>query len=543
MGNVRLKIIKSFRLSIISNRLKKISKESALFLLSIAEYLFSDEIQELIAVLDSEFDKPRGPRAYPRTLIIGVLMFCLYKGITSLSIIEEYCEDSRILNKFTCGFNPKEDVFRRFLKDSDTRIVKSIFLYSLIRFEDYGWLDFTRLFVDGTDALVNASKNYLIHFNEIENVKRIKEMGLLHNGKRPQIKQFKEKVTRILSENDDLSKQTIKSLKLALKNSKIYCRNVYKNLDELEQAINENTKDYVSISFHDAVMLKSKKNSYEFGLNLQEIMTNQRILVTGILVRKANDSDVLIDVLNELKLSFEILKELNMKYGKMENDELFDFENLLDHAIFICDAGYFTKENIETACFNDMEVVIMSRQIARQNNNLKREKWLKNLEKAKKNLKKDDVSKKLCIKIVNAFVCPFERLIELTGEPRLLENEYNKRKEIQGELLRYEFTYRCKDCSGCPFVEKYGKKCKCAEIIEEQSEFEFEMTNAFANGEYDTIYKKRMANSECINGFHKKKTSCLYLLCRDFTANINEMVFRNLLFNLIRLRNLKDSVT
>ena len=45
------------------------------------------------------------------------------------------------------------------------------------------------------------------------------------------------------------------------------------------------------------------------------------------------------------------------------------FENLIDHAIFICDAGYFTKENIETAYFNDMEVVIMSRQIARQNNN------------------------------------------------------------------------------------------------------------------------------------------------------------------------------
>ena len=126
-------------------------------------------------------------------------------------------------------------------------------------------------------------------------------------------------MTRILSENDDLSEETIKSLKLALKNSKIYCRNVYKNLDELEQAINENTKDYISISFHDAVMLKSKKNSYEFGLNLQEIMTNQRILVTGVLVRKANDSDVLIDVLNELKLSFEILKELNMKYGKMMN--------------------------------------------------------------------------------------------------------------------------------------------------------------------------------------------------------------------------------
>ena len=46
-----------------------------------------------------------------------------------------------------------------------------------------------------------------------------------------------------------------------------------------------------------------------------------------------------------------------------------------------------------------------------------------------------------------------------------------------------------------------------------------------------------------INGFHKKKISCLYLLCRNFTANINEVVFRNLLYNLIRLRNLKGTVT
>ena len=52
-------------------------------------------------------------------------------------------------------------------------------------------------------------------------------------------------------------------------------------------------------------------------------------------------------------------------------------------------------------------------------------------------------------KIVDAFVCPFERLIELTGEPRLLNNEYNNREEVSGALLRYEYTYECKDCSGC----------------------------------------------------------------------------------------------
>ena len=190
-------------------------------LLTIVEYIFSKDVQEMIAELDGEFNKPRGPRAYPRTLIIGVIMFCLYMGVTGLKQMEHYCEDSKLLNLFTCGFNPKEDTFRRFLKDSDIRTIKSIFLYSLIKFKDHGWLDFTRLFVDGTDALVNASKNYLIHLEEIENVKKIKKLGLLHNGKRPKIKQFKNKINLMLK-NDELDEETIESLKLALKNSKIY---------------------------------------------------------------------------------------------------------------------------------------------------------------------------------------------------------------------------------------------------------------------------------------------------------------------------------
>ena len=270
MSKTRIKIIKSFRPSIICNRLKKLYDKPARMLLMIVEYLFLDDIQDMIAILDGKFDNTRDPRAYPRTLIIGVIMFSLYKGMTSLSLIADFCKDSELLNKFTCGFNPKEDVFRRFLRDSDPIVTKSIFLYSLFLFEDYGWLDFTRLFVDGTDALVNASKNYLIHLEELENVKKIKKLGLIHNGKRPQIKVFKQKVKAMLDEREKYDEETVEILKLAIKNPKIYCRNVFRNLDEIEIAIGESNKDYVSVSFHDAVMMKSKKNSYEFGLNLQE---------------------------------------------------------------------------------------------------------------------------------------------------------------------------------------------------------------------------------------------------------------------------------
>ena len=175
------KIIKSFRLSIIRNRLMKNGSKKAMEFLSIITYLFMDEVQKLIHELDSKFDSKRGPKAYPRTLVISVLMFALKTGKTNLKTISSFCEDSNLINMFTSGFNPKEDVYRRLLKDSDPRILKKIFLFSL---NDYGWLDLAQLFVDGTDALVNASKYYLIHLEEIKNVKKIKKLGLIHNGKK-----------------------------------------------------------------------------------------------------------------------------------------------------------------------------------------------------------------------------------------------------------------------------------------------------------------------------------------------------------------------
>ena len=51
-----------------------------------------------------------------------------------------------------------------------------------------------------------------------------------------------------------------------------------------------------------------------------------------------------------------------------------EFENLIEQAIFICDASYFSNDNIEIADLNNLNFVIMSKQIAKQNNNKNREK-------------------------------------------------------------------------------------------------------------------------------------------------------------------------
>ena len=53
-------------------------------------------------------------------------------------------------------------------------------------------------------------------------------------------------------------------LKLALKNTKIYCRKVYNNIDDLEKAINDSNTNYISVSFPKATMIKTKKRRTRF---------------------------------------------------------------------------------------------------------------------------------------------------------------------------------------------------------------------------------------------------------------------------------------
>jgi hypothetical protein len=108
----------------------------------------------------------------------------------------------------------------------------------------------------------------------------------------------------------------------------------------------------------------------------------------------------------------------------------FKFENLINQTIFICDADYFNNDNIEIAEFNNLNFVVMSKQIARQNNNKNRgKKWNIKLKDGKKNMKKDNVSKKQYIHVVDAHIYPFEREITL-DEYKPINGKYNKQTHI-----------------------------------------------------------------------------------------------------------------
>ena len=53
---------------------------------------------------------------------------------------------------------------------------------TLVLLNDFHFLDFVKLFVDGTDAIVRASRNHKITRKDVKALKLINEWDLLHNN-------------------------------------------------------------------------------------------------------------------------------------------------------------------------------------------------------------------------------------------------------------------------------------------------------------------------------------------------------------------------
>ena len=90
---------------------------------------------------------------------------------------------------------------------------------------------------------------------------------------------------------------------------------MYKHLDEFEQAIENSNKDFVCITYPNAPLIPTKKGTWDFAKNLQVAVTDDNIIIGSIFINNPDDSKALPQILPELKKNFEILWELQKKYG------------------------------------------------------------------------------------------------------------------------------------------------------------------------------------------------------------------------------------
>ena len=159
------------------NILKKLKKEEDCpkMLLTIVEFALSNMIQNLMHQLDSEFKSKRGRPAYPRTLLLIVVLALIFPIILKW---KKNVKKNKFLLIVTCGLKPTRNSFANFLNKSDEKIIKKVFVPTLVLSNDLHFSDFVKLFVDGTDAIVRASRNHKITKKKHKNIKINERIGI-----------------------------------------------------------------------------------------------------------------------------------------------------------------------------------------------------------------------------------------------------------------------------------------------------------------------------------------------------------------------------
>ena len=175
----------------VNNKLKSLPIDTSKYR-SIVVFIFEDCIVDLMRILDSEFDSELGPPAYPRLMILGLLLFGEEKGIEHTTELSRTCHTDDIFKTLIKDRTPSRNTFSNFLSLNDEIIFLSVFLFTLVRINDYDFFPKkNNNYLDGTDARINGSVNYLITEDEIEALKLMKHFNLIHDGSNEQKRKSK----------------------------------------------------------------------------------------------------------------------------------------------------------------------------------------------------------------------------------------------------------------------------------------------------------------------------------------------------------------
>lgn len=513
------------------------SKKSIYTMTLISDVLNLDEVKIVAQRLNREYSSTRGHPAFDRLMLIGVELFCRSKKISTYTGIADELMDNSVLIAFVDDNPPKYTVISTFMKAINEVWIKHIFYRHLVLANEYDPLNFDKVFIDGTDVIANASINYTINQKQVNATRLLYQFDILHDGSPEGIETTITALKEKLIEYQQY--QGICDLiKIALKRPQIYTYLTYERLERIQKSLDETGAKSVSISFPEGIILKTKRGKFDIGFNLQMLMLSNHFVLAGYLLREPNDEDVIDFILNQLKIDIQIFLSLMKKYDP-ENEKINELENLLDRVTFICDSGYFTDSNIEACIIEGVELIVMSKQVARQENNKKRENWYRKICDIK-NHKSDKVTKYLCIRVEDGYLCPFNRLIKKVREYKT-KSKYNDKNRVDESLYEFCFIHECEDCTGCPYVAKYGKKCDCARIDDRVSKRKYELTTQFVKGEYKDIYKDRLPISERINAFLKGLNGIYHVKGRDYHSAQIQIILACLWNNMVHLERIKDT--
>ena len=502
-------------------------------MITYVEFLFSPAVQMLMSVLNLKFIFKRGRPAYDRTKLYGIFMYAYDQNVYTLTGVARLCRTDEVLKCFTNGITPSPNCLDDFLRKSNSCVMKAIFICTLVELNDLGYLDFRRIYCDSTDAKINGSVNYKVKLKDLECFKLLNKWNLLHNGKVEKMNKNRKKLEKLLKEYEN-DEEMVKNIKHILKHYNLYRKTAYRKYDELEKYLKDDPDGYVCVMFPEARFMKTKKGRFEFALLVQQCMLRKGIILSGLLQRKPNDEAVLDEIILDLKETFKILEQLQKYYGERSNYK--EIRNALEVTIMILDSGYFTRNNLEAAYDNNLNVLIMPRLIARRINDKLRGKQFQDVDYLMEE-KIDKVTKKHADVTNKGYICPNGIHSEDCFEKEI-NSEFNRLREGQPEEFKevsYNFEFDCPP--DCPLNDI----CTINPIEDRMTPLERDMISKLSNKRYQKIYSERFSANEQIFGHFKGLIEIIKLLGSDQTASQNHLYIMNTCYNLGRKVSLKGT--
>ena len=160
-------------------KLKSIDCDTSQYCSAI-ENMFTPAIIGITNEADDKFDSELGRPAYPRLQCLGLLYFGEIRGVDDIEEIYDLAKTDDVFKVLAPEGPPSVSTLNNFKNNDEDETFLKIEMASLLPLIDYYFLEYTGdNYLDGTDALVNASINYLIHEDEIEALKLMNKWDLI----------------------------------------------------------------------------------------------------------------------------------------------------------------------------------------------------------------------------------------------------------------------------------------------------------------------------------------------------------------------------
>ena len=213
-------------------------------LMMIFNFVFLPMVQDLMHNLDSQFKGKRGRKAYPRTLLLIVVLYCFSENIKLYKYMAKECKRNKYLIIILDGKKPSRNTFANFLNKSDHETIHRVFISTLVLLNEINALSISRVFIDGTDVLIRGFKQYYIKQKDLKAMELVNEWGLLHDGSREEINKRLDELNIKLDEFKD-DEEVVKLIKIAKRRIK-YLNIMFtiKKIDLKKNLKNEGTLNY-----------------------------------------------------------------------------------------------------------------------------------------------------------------------------------------------------------------------------------------------------------------------------------------------------------